>query len=139
MVLLGQRKFFGGIGMEKKTIMKRLGKGMKIIGFFLAVVLPAFAIYEDYYESALPYFLIGGGIILMLGEWLAGEKARWMLPTSLALLGSFFAVVYRDVPLTIFFMGLSLILIVIFYLIERKEKRDSPVQDTAERSAEKWW
>ncbi|WP_424236956.1 hypothetical protein [Bhargavaea ginsengi] len=125
--------------MEKKSFKVRLGKGMKIIGFFLAVVLPAFAIYEDYYESALPYFLIGGGIILMLGEWLAGEKARWMLPTSLALLGSFFAVVYRDVPLTIFFMGLSLILIVIFYLIERKEKRDSPVQDTAERSAEKWW
>lgn len=125
--------------MEKKSFKVRLGKGMKIIGFFLAVVLPAFAIYEDYYESALPYFLIGGGTILMLGEWLAGEKARWMLPTSLALLGSFFAVVYRDVPLTIFFMGLSLILIVIFYLIERKEKRDSPVQDTAERSAEKWW
>lgn len=123
--------------MEKKSFKVRLGKGMKIIGFFFAAVIPAFAIEEDYYETVLPYALIGGGALIMIGEWLGGEKARWMLPTSLALVGTFFAVVYRDVPLTIFFMGLSLILIVIFYLIERKEKRESPIQDTDERSAEK--
>ncbi|EMR06548.1 hypothetical protein C772_01443 [Bhargavaea cecembensis DSE10] len=125
--------------MEKKSFKVRLGKGMKIIGFFLAVVLPAFAIYEDYYESALPYFLIGGGIILMTGEWLAGEKARWMLPTSLVLLGVFSHVVYKQTSLLFLFLTLSLITTIVLSLIDRKERRESPVQDTAKRSAEKWW
>ncbi|MCM3087975.1 hypothetical protein M3557_08625 [Bhargavaea ginsengi] len=125
--------------MEKKSFKVRLGKGMKIIGFFLAVVLPAFAIYEDYYESALPYFLIGGGIILMLGEWLAGEKARWMLPTSLVLLGVLSHVVYKQISLLFLFLTLSLITTIVLSLIDRKEKRDSPVQVTDEKRAEKWW
>ena len=125
--------------MEKKSFKVRLGKGMKIIGFFLAVVLPAFAIYEDYYESALPYFLIGGGIILMLGEWLAGEKARWMLPTSLVLLGVFSHVVYKQTSLLFLFLTLSLITTIVLSLIDRKERRESPVQITDEKRAEKWW
>ncbi|KZE38929.1 hypothetical protein AV656_08490 [Bhargavaea cecembensis] len=125
--------------MEMKKIKVRLGKGMKIIGFFLAFVLPAFAIEEDYYEYALPYFLIGGGVFLMIGEWLAGEKARWMLPMIAALLGVFFLLVHEQIPLATLFMILSLILTVVLYLIERKEKRESPVQDLDEKRDKKWW
>ncbi|SEI93842.1 hypothetical protein SAMN04488127_0838 [Bhargavaea ginsengi] len=125
--------------MEKKSFKVRLGKVMKIIGFFLAVVLPAFAIYEDYYESALPYFLIGGGTILMLGEWLAGEKARWMLPTSLMILGVLSHVVYKQISLLFLFLTLSLITTIVLSLIDRKERRESPVQITDEKGAEKWW
>lgn len=125
--------------MGKKSFKVRLGKGMKIIGFFLAVVLPTFAIYEDYYESALPYYLIGGGIILMAGEWLAGEKARWMLPTSLVLLGVLSHIVYKQISLLFLFLTLSLIITIALSLIERKEKRESPVQDTDEKRDEKWW
>ena len=42
--------------MEMKKIKERIGKGMKIIGFFLAFVLPAIAIEEDYYLIRTPLF-----------------------------------------------------------------------------------
>ena len=51
----------------------------------------------------------------MIGDWLGGEKARWMLLMIAALLGVFFLLVYEQIPLAIFFIT------VVLYLIERKE------------------
>lgn len=42
--------------MEMRKIKERLGKVRKIIGFFLAFVLPAIAIEEDYYLIRTPLF-----------------------------------------------------------------------------------
>ena len=62
-----------------------------------------------------------------------------MLPTSLVLLGVLSHIVYKQISLLFLFLTLSLIITIALSLIERKEKRESPVQDTDEKRDEKWW